>query len=97
LCSFQLFARRKPNCNQDWQRKLPDFVKRLEEALYRAARSKVRSCPPSVFMRCVLGRVLGHTARQLAAPVTGGEPSLEPVYSCAASGMMHGPSPRYLR
>lgn len=43
VCSFSLFARRKPNCNQDWQRKLPDFVKRLEEALYRAARSKVGS------------------------------------------------------
>lgn len=41
MCRFTLFAQRKPNVNQDWQRKLPDFVKRLEEALYRAAHNKV--------------------------------------------------------
>lgn len=45
VCRFTLFASRKPNVNQDWQRKLPDFVKRLEEALYRAARSKVSQMP----------------------------------------------------
>lgn len=42
ICSFTLFARRKPDVNQDWQRKLPDFIKRLEEALYRLADSRVR-------------------------------------------------------
>ena len=27
----------------EWQNKLPDFVKRLEEALYRYAQTKVRT------------------------------------------------------
>ena len=52
VCSFSLFAQRKPNVNQDWQRKLPDFVRRLEEALYRAARSPVSSRPSCSNRQC---------------------------------------------
>eukprot|EP00793_Prasinoderma_coloniale_P000996 PRCOL_00007086-RA len=37
---FRLFTSRKPNVSKEWQVKLPDFVRRLEEALYRTARSK---------------------------------------------------------
>mmetsp|Transcript_24255 Transcript_24255/g.82875 ORF Transcript_24255/g.82875 Transcript_24255/m.82875 type:complete len:1312 (+) Transcript_24255:116-4051(+) len=36
----QLFNARKPNVTAEWKQKLPDFVKRLEEALYRSAPSK---------------------------------------------------------
>jgi hypothetical protein len=43
--SYTLFSQRKPNVTAEWQDKLPDFVKRLEEALYRNARSKVNSLP----------------------------------------------------
>lgn len=38
--SLVLFQQRKPMVNQDWNQKLPDFVQRLEEALYRTAASK---------------------------------------------------------
>ena len=44
-CRFQLLTQRKPNVTQEWKEKLPDFVKRLEEALYQNAASKVNvSC-----------------------------------------------------
>lgn len=42
-CSFKIFQARKAGVTSQWNQRLPDFVKRLEEALYRAARSKV--CP----------------------------------------------------
>jgi hypothetical protein len=41
--SLRLFQR-KPIEAQEWQQKLPDFLLRLEEAMYRGARTKVR-CP----------------------------------------------------
>ncbi|KAK9866771.1 hypothetical protein WJX84_010523 [Apatococcus fuscideae] len=37
---FKLFSQRKPSVTAEWQEKLPDFVRRLEEALYRTASSK---------------------------------------------------------
>ncbi len=40
-CRFHLLTQRKPNVTQEWKEKLPDFVKRLEEALYQGAGSKV--------------------------------------------------------
>ena len=40
--SLRLFQQRKPTETKEWQQKLPDFVLRLEEAVYRGARSKVR-------------------------------------------------------
>lgn len=40
-CRFRLLTQRKPNVTQEWKEKLPDFVKRLEEALYQGAGSKV--------------------------------------------------------
>ena len=39
---MRLFQQRKPTETKEWQQKLPDFVLRLEEAVYRGARSKVR-------------------------------------------------------
>lgn len=43
LCnSYRLFsARQRAGATQEWNDKLPDFVRRLEEALYRTAHSKV--------------------------------------------------------
>lgn len=35
-----LFQKRKPQVSPEWQQRLPDFVKRLEESLYRDALSK---------------------------------------------------------
>eukprot|EP00250_Pteridium_aquilinum_P011854 c20351_g1_i2 orf=1101-6170(+) len=35
-----LFQKRKPRVSQEWQQRLPEFVKRLEESLYRDASSK---------------------------------------------------------
>jgi hypothetical protein len=40
--SLRLFQQRKPSETKEWQQKLPDFVLRLEEAVYRGARTKVR-------------------------------------------------------
>jgi hypothetical protein len=40
--SLKMFQQRKPSVTKEWQQKLPDFVRRLEEALYRSAASKVR-------------------------------------------------------
>jgi hypothetical protein len=40
-CRLQLFRNRKPHVTPEWQQKLPDFVKRLEEALYKNAASRV--------------------------------------------------------
>lgn len=41
--SFTLFSQRqKSNMQAEWFDKMPDFVRRLEEALYRTATSKVR-------------------------------------------------------
>jgi len=40
---LKIFKQRKPDVTKEWQHKLPDFVLRLEEAVYRGARSKVRS------------------------------------------------------
>lgn len=37
---FHLLVQRKPNVSQEWKEKLPDFVKRLEEELYKSANSK---------------------------------------------------------
>ncbi|KAH7298000.1 hypothetical protein KP509_25G022700 [Ceratopteris richardii] len=37
---LHLFQKRKPRVSQEWQQKLPEFVKRLEESLYRDASSK---------------------------------------------------------
>mmetsp|Transcript_5018 Transcript_5018/g.18226 ORF Transcript_5018/g.18226 Transcript_5018/m.18226 type:complete len:1377 (+) Transcript_5018:27-4157(+) len=37
---LSLFQQRKPQVTKEWQQKLPDFVRRLEEELYRNARSK---------------------------------------------------------
>jgi len=37
---LQLFRNRKPHVTPEWQQKLPDFVKKLEEALYKNAASK---------------------------------------------------------
>ena len=36
-----LFQKKKPRVSPEWQQRLPDFVKRLEESLYRDALSKV--------------------------------------------------------
>ena len=45
-CRYQLFNHRQINgAPHEWERKLPDFVKRLEDALYRAADSKVGPPP----------------------------------------------------
>ena len=39
--SLLLFQKKKPRVSPEWQQRLPDFVKRLEESLYRDALSKV--------------------------------------------------------
>jgi hypothetical protein len=41
LCSFALFQKRKPGGQNQWSEKLPDFVKRLESALFNSAQTKV--------------------------------------------------------
>lgn len=45
LCArrFRLFMQRKPGLQNQWNDKLPDFVKRLEGALFQAAKSQVGS------------------------------------------------------
>ena len=40
--SLRVFKQRKPSLTNEWKNKLPDFVLRLEEAVYRGARSQVR-------------------------------------------------------
>lgn len=42
-CRYQLFRTKKPVVSPEWQQKLPLFVRRLEEVLYRNAKSKVRA------------------------------------------------------
>ncbi|KAJ7544850.1 hypothetical protein O6H91_09G096200 [Diphasiastrum complanatum] len=37
---YRIFQKRKPQVTPEWQQKLPDFVKRVEEQLYRDASSK---------------------------------------------------------
>ena len=39
--SYQIFSKRRPGVQQPWSNRLPDFIRRLEDALYRVARSKV--------------------------------------------------------
>ncbi|OAE28004.1 hypothetical protein AXG93_2646s1060 [Marchantia polymorpha subsp. ruderalis] len=39
--SLSLFQKRRGPVTAEWQQKLPDFVKRLEEGLYRQAMTKV--------------------------------------------------------
>ena len=36
---IRLFQQRRPNIAKEWQKKLPDFVRRLESALYQSAHS----------------------------------------------------------
>ena len=36
---LRLFQRKKPNVMDEWRDKLPEFIRRLEDALYRTARS----------------------------------------------------------
>jgi len=36
---IRLFQQRRPNIAKEWQKKLPDFVRRLESALYQSANS----------------------------------------------------------
>lgn len=40
VCSFTLFQKRKPGGQNQWSEKLPDFVKRLEAALFNSAATK---------------------------------------------------------
>jgi len=47
--SLRLFQQRKPSETKEWRQKLPDFVLRLEEAVYRGARTKVRCTRGNVF------------------------------------------------
>lgn len=78
--SLKLFQQRKPSVTTEWQSKLPDFVRRLEEALYRSAASKVGGCtcealpprcragsqPSATFYREVpAAMVRGHAAHRL--------------------------------
>eukprot|EP00798_Chlamydomonas_sp_ICE-L_P023037 gene23037-30232_t len=37
---YQIFSKRRPGQMQSWSNRLPDFIRRLEEALYRTAHSK---------------------------------------------------------
>ena len=37
----ELFVRHKPTVAERYRKKLPDFVRRLEEELYHSARTKV--------------------------------------------------------
>ena len=47
--SYRLFSQRqRAGATQEWNDKLPDFVRRLEEALYRTARSKVLPAGPEI-------------------------------------------------
>ena len=39
FCSIRLFQQKRPNIAKEWQKKLPDFVRRLESALYQSAHS----------------------------------------------------------
>jgi hypothetical protein len=39
--SYHLFRKKRPNFPPEWAMKFPDFVRRLEEALYRNAQTKV--------------------------------------------------------
>ena len=42
--SYRLFIARKPGVSSSsWESRLPDFVKRLEQALFSSAGSKVRA------------------------------------------------------
>lgn len=38
---YALFQKRKPGGQNQWSEKLPDFVKRLEHALFNSASTKV--------------------------------------------------------
>jgi hypothetical protein len=68
-CSFQLFQKRKPGGQNQWSEKLPDFVKRLEHALFSTASTKVGSFTPCC---STLPRVGGHAADCIHCVVAGG-------------------------
>jgi hypothetical protein len=66
---------RKPSVTKEWQQKLPDFVRRLEEALYRSAATKARGAAPRAASasqwaaRCALaGRGSARRARTRKGP-----------------------------
>jgi hypothetical protein len=43
-CRYTLFKNKRPKVAGDWQQKLPEFTRRLEELLYKRARTPVRLC-----------------------------------------------------
>lgn len=65
---------RKPSVTKEWQQKLPDFVRRLEEALYRSAFSKARGAAaaaapaPHWAPACALARLGGRRALRCVSP-----------------------------
>lgn len=73
--SLKLFQQRKPSVTTEWQSKLPDFVRRLEEALYRSAASKVRdvsSAPVGLSEAYPWGRMAMERADDRPPSVYGG-------------------------
>ena len=49
---------------KEWQQKLPDFVRRLEEALYRSAATKARGGAAGGFRRALGGLRRARSARR---------------------------------
>ena len=73
-CRLQLFRHRKPNVIREWCDKLPDFVRRLEEALYKSARTKEEYTDPNTLesrLQNVARRMVTRQASQATQPSAG--------------------------
>eukprot|EP00237_Pycnococcus_provasolii_P002156 CAMPEP_0119202076 /NCGR_PEP_ID=MMETSP1316-20130426/31002_1 /TAXON_ID=41880 /ORGANISM="Pycnococcus provasolii, Strain RCC2336" /LENGTH=327 /DNA_ID=CAMNT_0007198249 /DNA_START=234 /DNA_END=1213 /DNA_ORIENTATION=- len=71
---LQLFRHRKPNVIREWCDKLPDFVRRLEEALYKSARTKEEYTDPNTLesrLQNVARRMVTRQASQATQPSAG--------------------------
>eukprot|EP00898_Chlorokybus_atmophyticus_P002752 jgi/Chlat1/3478/Chrsp23S03677 len=70
---LDFFKQRKRNGSKDWQQKLPDLVRRMEEELYRSARSKEEYADPTT-----LEQRLQLIARRMANRPQTGQPGQVP-------------------
>ena len=78
-CSLHLFKQRqsRTHMQKGWSEKMPDFVRRLEDALYRTAHSKVRPELKTLQAKCL---ILATTPNKSPAVLL-----LEPEWVCASS------------
>jgi len=76
---LNVFRTRKPGLTDEWKHKLPDFVLRLEEAVYRGARSKEEYCDQATLEARLQAVARIMIAKQAGRPGGAGGPAHQQI------------------